>query len=84
MKSLSTFLSLLLIPLITVIPIKAEADGAAVVATTGSTTPGQTNVLKIRLADESKATVNANSIVKGYSILVTDGAGLMMAQRGSL
>lgn len=86
MNSLSTFLSVLLIPLVVVMPVRAELDlpadsasGAAVVATTGSTTPGQTNVLKIRLADESKATVNASSIVKGYSILITDGAGLPVA-----
>jgi hypothetical protein len=86
MRFFSSFLSALLIPLVAVMPLRAEVAATIVVSTAAApatilaeTTPGQTNLLKIRLADDSKATVEANSIVKGYAILVTDGSGAPVA-----
>jgi hypothetical protein len=86
MRLFSSFLSTFLIPLVAVMPLRAELAATIVVSTAAAsatilaeTTPGQTNVLKIRLADDSKATVEANSIVKGYAILVTDSSGSPVA-----
>jgi|GEM_PF-6274792 len=84
MKKFSTVLSLLLIPLMVVVQLQAEMPGAtAAVAESvpGSTTPksqtaGETNALQIRLADAGNAVVEASSILKGYAVAVTDGAGL--------
>jgi hypothetical protein len=60
-------------------PLRAELGAAANGTPTGATTPSQSNALKIRLGDESKATVEANSFVKGYAITVTDAGGSPVA-----
>ena len=75
MKFLSTILSLVLTPLIAVLPVQAEM-GASVPSTTPA---GQPAALQIRLADAGKAVVAANTFIQGYSILVTDSAGLPVA-----
>lgn len=67
MRLFSSFLITFLIPLVAVMPIQAELYPQAI--------PGQPSLLKIRLDDGSKTTVEANSVSSGYSVLVTDGAG---------
>jgi hypothetical protein len=80
MRLLSTFLSLFLIPLVAVMPLRAElaADGPAA-TTPSSSKPPQDKLLKIRLAEDPQATVEASSFAKGYAVLVTDSAGLPVA-----
>ena len=84
MRFLPSFLSLFLIPLLVVMPLQAELNSSEAVAKSGAetaagTTPEKTNTLKIRLADESSAKVEANTYVKGYAIQVSDSAGLPVA-----
>lgn len=75
MKSLSTFLSLLLTPLMAVLPLHAEMASIP-----GATTPSaQANVLQIRLAEPGRANVEANTFEKGFAIQVTDAAGMPVA-----
>lgn len=89
MKFPSSFLSLLLTPLMAVMPLSAEfADGPADPAAAavrmlaeasvpGASSPnGQATALQIRLADAASAVVEANSSQTTYSILVTDSSGL--------
>lgn len=87
MKLLSTFLSLLLTPLVAVMPLQAEmtsVSGAIAPAAEGSipggTTPSAQPTLQIRLADSGQVTVQASSSLKGYSIVVTDSAGLPVSE----
>jgi len=66
MRFFSSFLITLLIPLVAVMPIQAEQTQAV---------PGQPSLLKIRLDDGSKTSVEANSVSSGYSVQITDAAG---------
>jgi hypothetical protein len=76
MTFLSTILSLVLTPLLVVLPVQAEMGASVPVSTT---TAGQPAALQIRLADAGRAIVEANTFVKGYAILVTDSSGLPVA-----
>ena len=72
MKVLSTFLSLLLTPLVALTPLYAETASVP-----GASTPaGQVSALQIRLADAGNAVVEASSSLNGYAIMVTDASGL--------
>ncbi len=76
MRFVSSFLSIILVPLIAVLPLRAELNGAPANSTAGPTTPAQSNQLRVRLADLGKSTVEANSIMTGYAVQVTDSSGL--------
>jgi hypothetical protein len=89
LKRLSPFLSLLLTPLVAVMPLCAEfangpadplpgaAKAIAEASVPGASTPnGQAPALKVRLADNTIGIVEANSSQTGYSIVVTDASGL--------
>jgi hypothetical protein len=67
MRLFSSFLITLLVPLLAAMPVQAEFAQQG----NGS----QPSLLKIRLDDGSKATVEANSVSNGYSVLVTDASG---------
>jgi hypothetical protein len=92
MKIRSTFLSLLLTPLVAVMPLRAElsaadtgsattvSEASVPAATIGATTQtSQASALQIRLADAGKAVVEANSSLSSYAIVVTDASGMPVA-----
>lgn len=87
MKAVSISISVLLIPLVVMMPLRAEMAAAVPLvltpipeATVPSTpTPSEAGSLQIRLAESGSTEVEVNSIATGYSIVVTDASGIPVA-----
>lgn len=87
MRFFSLFLITLLIPAVAVMPLRAElaaafpvqAPAPSITQSITQAPPPAPSLLKIRLDDTSKATVEANSVTSGYAVLITDAAGVPVA-----
>lgn len=83
MKAVSTAISVFLIPLMALMPLRAEAAAVPGVvspnpeASVPSTPiPAESGALQIRVAEGGNSAAEVNSIVAGYSIVVTDTSGI--------
>ncbi len=86
MKALPICTSVLLIPLIAVMPLQAdwtEGPGNASpnpeISVPNSPTPAESGGLQILVSESGSAAVEINSIVPGYSITVTNASGIPVA-----